>query len=371
MQVMHEAGLAHCDLKPANIVLMPDGCTKLADFGAACAINSYTGRLATMHGNGLRDKEIERLMKNHMTQNTRTTDDHPSAFGSLWDILDQDNQYRPSSSALGSARGASGSEVHQDTDAINRTQAGSEQDTWKVPDSSTSDTQLSPFVLQQPSLQRAADPSENRASKEPGVLPTHAETEPQKDEEHNQREELVEANGMCQGREDYMRHTATQSALLRSFKSCPGSSLTSPGPDSGDTKGDRRVVRWFSGAGGSSLGPKTLQQSRTADENLFATRPSLASRNSCSSPIKAYSLRDVPMVRPYPMIQHRALSCPWRMVLKRGSIESFELPRKWRLFALMLKICVPCSRLFAVMCLAIQWHMHHKLHLSFRITTQF
>ena len=41
-------GLAHCDLKPPNVVLTHDGRAKLADFGAACAINPSTGILATV-----------------------------------------------------------------------------------------------------------------------------------------------------------------------------------------------------------------------------------------------------------------------------------------------------------------------------------
>ena len=45
---MHSCGLAHCDIKPENIMLMADGTVKLSDFGAAVAIDPTTGRVAAM-----------------------------------------------------------------------------------------------------------------------------------------------------------------------------------------------------------------------------------------------------------------------------------------------------------------------------------
>lgn len=48
MQKVHEAGLAHCDIKPENVMLMDDLAIKLCDFGAAVAIHPNTGRVAAM-----------------------------------------------------------------------------------------------------------------------------------------------------------------------------------------------------------------------------------------------------------------------------------------------------------------------------------
>lgn len=48
VQNVHARGLAHCDIKPENIMLMEDGSVKLCDFGAAVAIDPTTGRVAAM-----------------------------------------------------------------------------------------------------------------------------------------------------------------------------------------------------------------------------------------------------------------------------------------------------------------------------------
>lgn len=69
MQGVHEAGLAHCDIKPSNIVLTEDGHPKLADFGAACAIDPSTGVLAAAQkpdSAAVREQDlaIERLVSN-------------------------------------------------------------------------------------------------------------------------------------------------------------------------------------------------------------------------------------------------------------------------------------------------------------------
>jgi hypothetical protein len=47
---MHASGLAHLDLKPGNVILTDATTAKLADFGAACAIDQRTGKLAVGRG---------------------------------------------------------------------------------------------------------------------------------------------------------------------------------------------------------------------------------------------------------------------------------------------------------------------------------
>lgn len=67
MQDMHAAGLAHCDIKPSNIVLTHDGTAKVADFGAACDIDPCTGILSAVNmrdslaAMNNQDDSIERL----------------------------------------------------------------------------------------------------------------------------------------------------------------------------------------------------------------------------------------------------------------------------------------------------------------------
>jgi serine/threonine protein kinase len=48
LQAVHACGLAHCDIKPENIMLSKDGAPKLCDFGASVAIDQHTGKVAAM-----------------------------------------------------------------------------------------------------------------------------------------------------------------------------------------------------------------------------------------------------------------------------------------------------------------------------------
>jgi serine/threonine protein kinase len=58
--VMHAAGLAHLDLKPGNVIMTEDGRAKVADFGAACAIDQHTGKLAVQTLR--RDQQVDKLV---------------------------------------------------------------------------------------------------------------------------------------------------------------------------------------------------------------------------------------------------------------------------------------------------------------------
>lgn len=299
MQVMHEAGLAHCDLKPGNVVLMPDGSTKLADFGAACAINSHTGRLATMHGNVMRDREIERLMKHHMNHIGRTTQDSLSAFGSAWGAAGC-NQFSSQRSGLRDSR-----ETQQECGSIDsgrgRIDSGlidsgridensNEHCIWTMPNVPIPDCPP-PFDLQDP------------PTSQPATATVAATLTEESASLLMQPQQLEACKGsfdriatFCQERNDFeTRQTANRSELLRTFRSCPGSSTAILSEsDTPEAKTQRRGVRWFSGSGGSEAGPKQLARSGTDAENhLLATQRS--SLSMCSR-IKAYSLRDVPMV---------------------------------------------------------------------------
>jgi serine/threonine protein kinase len=312
MQRMHDAGLAHCDLKPANVVIMPDGSTKLADFGAACAINGQTGRLATIHGNAMRDREIELLLTNRSHNITRTTQDSMSAFGSVWGGTDWNNEvnrssfrrsskFSPHNSSRDSCRASSSDNVQHQTEACQRIEENAD-DPWvwtmsqaQIPeqappfepvDGATTSTQL-------PTLLGRSSTAMETAFKGP---PVSLLTQPlaEQPQEAERPVELALRSDICQ---EYVRHTATQSTLLRPFRSCPGSSHLAAVSDPSDGKADRRGVRWFSGTGSSVAIPLQRLTGHSMDINLLETqRSSFESRQSCSR-IRAYSVRDVPMVR--------------------------------------------------------------------------
>lgn len=297
MQVMHEAGLAHCDIKPANILMTSDGSAKIADFGAACAINSHTGQLAaeTTKNGGcsiMRDREIQRLMKHHMNHVARTTRDSISAFGSVWSgHAEQRRSFRELSP--------------------NETQEEAECTSHRETSDRHSDVQC---------------PAWTGMPEEPLSLLTQTEQQqPPACEapfEGKGIEEHLKGKGI-EEHPDYIRHRASQSMLLRSFRSCPGgSSLASPETSTPDVKVDR-TVRWHSGTGGSGVGPEQLQRCSTTGDKMFATRfASINSSNGYSAWFKAYSLRDVPMVC---LLYSSLSSCMY--VLIQGSSASRQLSR--------------------------------------------
>lgn len=45
LEVLHSAGYVHCDLKPNNILVGPDGTVKVIDFGQACKVGTVKERI--------------------------------------------------------------------------------------------------------------------------------------------------------------------------------------------------------------------------------------------------------------------------------------------------------------------------------------
>jgi tetratricopeptide (TPR) repeat protein len=50
IQVAHQSGIVHCDLKPGNILLTPDGTPKVSDFGVACRLEAGPDGAMTLTG---------------------------------------------------------------------------------------------------------------------------------------------------------------------------------------------------------------------------------------------------------------------------------------------------------------------------------
>lgn len=284
---MHEAGLAHCDLKPGNVVLTPGGDAKLADFGAACAINSHTGRLATMHGNVMRDREIERLMKHHMNHRIRDTEDSLSAFGSAWGGARNSNNGTGLSSVQSGVRDSSRGETPHNSESTGCADHNSSEHCIWTMSNPTVQERPPPFVLQGAHPEAASVP-ETVEEDSVSLFPER--------QVRQQQQQLDVSTAFVdeKARPEYTRHIRTQSSLLRSFRSCPGSSAElDSSPYTPEPKAERRGVRWLSGSSGSQIVPERDLPSRSAGDALLATQRS--SLGSCSR-IKAYSLRDVPMV---------------------------------------------------------------------------
>jgi serine/threonine protein kinase len=112
---MHAAGLAHCDLKPANVLLTAGCVAKIADLGAACAIHSATGRLAVRDaGAAAQIASLQHVLEGQLPDSTRGAAQAPrSAPG----------QVRRRRSVLRSGGSGAGSDA--ESDASGRTTSGS------------------------------------------------------------------------------------------------------------------------------------------------------------------------------------------------------------------------------------------------------
>jgi serine/threonine protein kinase len=125
--VMHAAGLAHLDLKPGNVIMTEDGKAKVADFGATCAIDQHTGKLAVQSLR--RDQQVDKLVTTLTNSFIATQDSSLGVMADVHDALDTltaadaaHKELTPSRSCPGdllaetmanSCRGDSGLEVQQ------------------------------------------------------------------------------------------------------------------------------------------------------------------------------------------------------------------------------------------------------------------
>src|SRR5215210_8565075 len=65
----HSHGVIHCDVKPPNIIVTPDGCPKLVDFGIARAMAATTGQASEIWGSApyMSPEQVEGLRSDGRT----------------------------------------------------------------------------------------------------------------------------------------------------------------------------------------------------------------------------------------------------------------------------------------------------------------